>query len=209
MKNFWEERFQKGKKVWGESPSISTLLAHQFFHSKSLAKLYIPGAGYGRNAKFFTEKGYTVYGSEIAETAFQIAKKFCPGLKIKLESVLEASYPAESFDAVYCFNVLHLFLKQERELFIQKIYHLLKDGGKAFFVVFSENEASYGKGVSVEENTFESRPGRPVHYFSGEDLKNHFKIFRLIESGLIDDAEDHGEEGPHVHLLRYIAVQKR
>jgi hypothetical protein len=76
-----------------------------------------------------------------------------------------------------------------------------------FFAVFSEKEASYGKGKEVERNTFASKPGRPVHYFTDSDLKAHFKKMEVVETGMMEDPEDHGAEWPHTHQLRYICVK--
>jgi len=69
-------------------------------------------------------------------------------------------------------------------------------------------EPTCGKGQKVEENTYESKPGRPTHYFTDEDLRDHFSAFEILETGLTEDEENHGYEGPHVHLLLYIAVCK-
>ncbi|MCX6375275.1 MAG: class I SAM-dependent methyltransferase, partial [Armatimonadetes bacterium] len=82
-----------------------------------------------------------------------------------------------------------------------------RDGGLLFFTVFSEEEPSFGKGEKIEENTFESKPGRPVHYFTEYDLISHFSEFDVLETGLTKDPEDHGE-GPHTHQLRYIVARK-
>jgi hypothetical protein len=45
--------------------------------------------------------------------------------------------------------------------------------------------------------------------FTDGDLRNHFSGFSIMESGFMEDFEDHGEEGPHTHLLRYIVAQKK
>jgi hypothetical protein len=84
----------------------------------------------------------------------------------------------------------------------------LKPNGLAFFTVFSETEVDYGKGREIEENTFETRPGRPAHYFTERDLLEHFPRFQCIQTGLAQDPENHGRDGPHVHALRYVLVQK-
>jgi hypothetical protein len=47
-----------------------------------------------------------------------------------------------------------------------------------------------------------------VHYFSKHDLLHHFQQFEVIEAGLVDDSEEHGDIGQHVHRLRYIACKK-
>jgi hypothetical protein len=73
-----------------------------------------------------------------------------------------------------------------------------------FFVVFSDMEPSYGTGRLVEENTFESKPGREVHYYSEEDLISEFRDLEILQTGMMEDPEEHGWEGRHTHLLRYI-----
>jgi hypothetical protein len=73
--------------------------------------------------------------------------------------------------------------------------------------VFSEKEPSFGKGRETELNTFESKPGRPVHYFTHDDLLSHFRGFNVLETGLMEDAENHGADGPHVHVVRYIFAE--
>jgi hypothetical protein len=60
----------------------------------------------------------------------------------------------------------------------------------------------------VEENTFESKPGRPVHFFTEDDLVESFRGFELLDTGLMEDPEDHGTEGPHVHWVRFISASK-
>jgi hypothetical protein len=77
-----------------------------------------------------------------------------------------------------------------------------------FFAVFSEKESSYGRGRMVEENSFESKPGRIVHYYTEPDLVAQFPGCSVLETGLVEDPEDHGEEGRHTHRERYIYVRK-
>ena len=61
----------------------------------------------------------------------------------------------------------------------------------------------------MEKNTYESKPGRNVHYFTEKDLLNHFKNYLILETGIIEEEEDHGEIGPHKHILRFIFVKKK
>ena len=112
------------------------------------------------------------------------------------------------FDAIYCFSTLHLFLKDARLLFLRKCFNQLNSNGVVFFTVFSDKESSFGNGKELETNTFESKPGRPTHYFTEDDIVDHFKVFRIIETGLIEEPENHGTGGPHTHSLRYILGQK-
>jgi SAM-dependent methyltransferase len=208
MKGYWDSRFESEEKIWGERPSRTAEYALELFEGKNISRILVPGAGYGRNTKLFSSKGYSVTGVEISEEAYKIALAYDKATEFHNSSILDVKLPKESYDAIYCFNVLHLFREGERALFLEMCFNWLKPGGVAFFTVFSTEEKSYGKGNEVEKNTFESKQGRPVHYFSDQDIKSHFLKFDILETGLMEDTENHGDEGEHVHTLRYIFAQK-
>ena len=205
---YWDRRFQAEGRIWGDSPSRTAVHALELFRKARVNKVLVPGSGYGRNSKLFSESGFKVTGIEISPTAYALAQEFDALTRHFNASALDISFLAEKYDAVYCFNVLHLFREQERKRFLQQCAAKIKDSGLMFFTVFSEKEESYGKGKEVEKNTFESKPGRPVHYFNESDLKAHFKGMKILETGMMEDPEDHGAEGPHIHRLRYIYVRK-
>lgn len=207
-KEYWNERFSRGGRIWGQNPSKSALYALELFQKCNIKKILIPGAGYGRNSKLFSANNFEVVGIEISEIAYNVAKDFDPKTKFILGSVLNLPFDDEIYDAIYCYNVLHLFLEKERLDFLNKCSNQIKNGGFLFFTVFSEREESYGTGLKIEEDTFESKPGRPTHYFSHIDLLEHFKIYKIIETDLLEEPEDHGALGPHIHILRYIFAQK-
>jgi SAM-dependent methyltransferase len=209
MKDYWNKRFSEGGKIWGESPSKTALHARDLFKNLNVKSIIVPGSGYGRNTKFFSESGFKVLGVEISDDAVEEALKFDTKSKFYRKTALEIDSINEKFDAVYCFNLLHLFKEKERFLFIEKCNCVLNDDGFAFFVVFSDREESFGRGRKVEENTFESKPGRIAHYFTREDLLLHFKNFDIVGIGEMNDAENHGEAGEHIHRLRYIFCSKR
>ncbi len=207
MKSYWDERFAGEGYVWGDSPSKTAVYALGLFRSHHVCKILVPGSGYGRNSRLFSMSGFDVTGIEISEVAWKMAQEFDPLTKHHNGSVLDMSLGGTTYDAIFCFNTVHLFYKEERRLFLRECAGKLRDGGLMFFVVFSESEPSYGKGKQVEDNTFESRPGRPAHYFAEDDLLAHFSDFEILESGVLEDPEDHGE-GPHTHVLRYVFARK-
>jgi SAM-dependent methyltransferase len=208
MENYWDSRYRKENKIWGESPSRTAQQALELFRRNNIRKLLVPGSGYGRNTRLFSSAGFEVTGIEISTVASELAREFDPLSKYYCASVLDMSFLTDTYDAVYCFNTLHLFLERDRKMCIEQCLKRVIDGGLLYFTAFSENEPSFGKGQEVEHNTYESKPGRPAHYFTEDDLKAHFTGTDLIETGLTEDHEDHGEEGPHTHILRYIIVRK-
>ena len=137
-----------------------------------------------------------------------MAKKLDSKSTLILGSVLDIPFYNEIYDAVFCYNLLHLLLEKQRISFIEKCYNQLRNTGFVFFSVFSEIEDSFGKGSKIEKNTFESKPYRPTHYFTEQDLLRHFHSFLVIETNIIEEKEIHGELGPHTHKLRYIFAQK-
>jgi SAM-dependent methyltransferase len=202
---YWESRFNAEGKIWGESPSQSAQDALRLFTAHHVQSILVPGSGYGRNTRLFSAAGLDITGVEISETAFEMARQFDPRSIFYHGTVLDMSFDNKKYDAVYCFNVLHLFLKRERELFLVQCHGKLKPRGVAYFTVFSDQEDTFGQGKETEPNTFESKPGRPAHYFSEEDLRQHFRNWKLLETGIVRDPENHGGH-PHVHILRYIFV---
>ncbi|MFX0021296.1 MAG: class I SAM-dependent methyltransferase [Candidatus Hermodarchaeota archaeon] len=205
---YWNKRYSDGGKIWGTEPSKTAKYALNLFKNYNIRNVLIPGSGYGRHTKYFSENNYNATGIEISETAVNIAKEFDGKSKYILGSVLDMPFNDIKFDAIFCYNVLHLLLKNQRTLFIEKCYKLLDDKGFAFFAVFSDEEASFGRGIKIEENTFESKPYRPTHYYTEQDLLEEFNIFSAIETGIIEENENHGKLGPHTHRLRYIFTKK-
>jgi 2-polyprenyl-3-methyl-5-hydroxy-6-metoxy-1,4-benzoquinol methylase len=202
---YWDQRYNAEGKIWGEKPSFTTLRALEIFQKAKVKTILVPGSGYGRHTTFFSKAGFRVTGIEISSVAVELARKFDPFSHFYNASVLEMSEEYGQFDAIYCFNVLHLFLEKERISFIQGCAERLNKNGLMYFTVFSEKEADFGKGATVEENTFETRPGRPAHYFTEDDLRRHFASYQIKDTGLMEDPEDHGGK-PHTHILRYICV---
>ena len=204
---YWEQRFGEEGMIWGESPSKTAYYALNLFRNYEISSILVPGSGYGRNTKLFSSSGYKVTGIEISEKACIMAKQFDPDSQFSQGSVLDMSFDTNKYDALYCFNVLHLFLADDRKLLLNNCAEKLKKTGLMFFTVFSDEESNFGQGKQVENNTFETRPGRPAHYYTEDDLLEQFKDFSISEKGILADPEDHGGKF-HTHFLRYVLVTK-
>jgi SAM-dependent methyltransferase len=206
-KEYWDGRFSEEGKIWGESPSRSAYSALDLFLRYGIRSVLVPGSGYGRNTRLFSSSGFSVVGIEISEIAYNLAKQFDPLSKFYNGSVLDMSFDASKYDAIYCHNVLHLFRQNERRIFLRECAGKLREKGLLFLTVLSNEDPSFGQGKEFEINTYESRPGRPVHYFTEDDLREHLRKFEIIEVGTLPDPEDHGGQ-PHTHILRYVLARK-
>jgi SAM-dependent methyltransferase len=207
MNDYWDSRYQAEGKIWGDSPSHTAVYALGLFRKAKVKSILVPGSGYGRNTRLFSASGFAVTGVEKSPAAYAMALKFDPLSRFYNASSLDMSFLPDKYEAIYCFNVLHVFNKEDRERFIRQCLGKIKPPNLMFFTVFSEEDDSFGKGKETEKNTFESRPGRAAHYFTASDLKAHFKGMETLETGILEDPENHGAEGPHVHRLRYIYLK--
>jgi SAM-dependent methyltransferase len=211
MKDYWNNRFKDEGVIWSNNSSQSALFANKKFKDYLIKNILILGIGYGRNARPFIENGYVVSGIEIADEAIKILNN--SDLKNKIEkiyqgSLLDIPFDNKHYDAIFSFNVIHLFKEFDRYTIIEKCRNILNPNGLIFFTAMSELDFDFGKGVEIENSTFDKK-GKPVHFFNDSDIKEHFKDFDLIETGLINEPEKHGESGDHIHKCRYIFAKTK
>jgi len=76
-----------------------------------------------------------------------------------------------------------------------------------FFTGISDQDASFGQGEEVEENTFAVQPDKILHFFTLDDLKIHFEEFKILEVGDLEDQISHTLYGLKRYQIRYILVR--
>jgi SAM-dependent methyltransferase len=204
--SFWNQRFTAEGKIWGENPSPTVPQAIELFRAAGVNSVLVLGCGYGRNAKEFARAGFALTGLDQSCEALAIAREAVPAARWVEGSALDSAAVDGKFDAIYALNLLHLFLAPERRKLIANCRQWLRPGGILYAAALDETDFAYGRGQQVEPNTFESLPGRPVHYFTEPDLRDHFAEFEILDMGLVEEP-DHPPEGPHAHQLRYVAAQ--
>ena len=202
----WSSRYEIKKYIWGTDPSSVARHALGIFQKNGLKTLLLVACGYGRNSKLFADNGMDVTGLDASAVGIEMAMEYDTKSTYVCGSVLDMPFDGP-FDAVFTINALHLFPKHERAQFITECMSRLADGGLGYFAVFSEQESSYGKGPKLEENTWESLPGRPAHYYTEQDLRDEFAGYEIVDTGIIEDRDMHAE-GPHTHILRYMVARK-
>jgi 2-polyprenyl-3-methyl-5-hydroxy-6-metoxy-1,4-benzoquinol methylase len=203
-KDYWNTQFSKYNHIWGETPSKSAEIALALFRKHQVNKILVPGSGYGRNSKLFSISGFDVTGIEIAEEACALAQEYDPATKLYNGSFLDDNFVQGPYQGIYCFNVLQLFRKPDRIRFVQKSAQLLSPQGLMFFTGISDQDASFGQGEEVEENTFAVQPDKILHYFTLEDLKIHFEAFEVLEVGELEDQVCHTLYGLKHYQIRYL-----
>lgn len=118
MGTYWDGRFGREGKIWGVTPSVTAVYACERFRKLGVHRVLVPGAGYGRNALLFARACFAVTGVELAAEAIRLGEG--TGIRFIQGSFLDVPVTPGSFDAIYCYNVLHLFLESDRKLFMEK-----------------------------------------------------------------------------------------
>ena len=129
------------------------------------------GIGYGRNGKYFIEKGYTVDGVEYSEEAISLGKEFCPQINFINGSVLNIDLN-KKYDAIFCYSILHLFLSGDRRLILENCLKHCKEDGVIIISCCSLRDKTFGTGIKAEDNTYEIKQGKLIHFFNEEEMRN-------------------------------------
>src|SRR5699024_1955106 len=156
MTEFWEEAFKDKQEMWGFRPSKSTILAKDLFVENKVRTVLIPGIGYGRNAQIFRDNGMSVTGIDISQTAIDLGEKhFGNDLTFYHGSVTEMPHDNQVYDGIFCYGLIYLLDKTEREKLIKDCYDQLAENGLMVFTVITKEAETYGRGTYISKDRFE------------------------------------------------------
>lgn len=155
MTEFWEAAFDEKQLMWGLAPTASASVACDTFTRAGVKSVLIPGIGYGRNAKPFLERGMSVAGIEISETAIELARSRL-GLEIPIVhgSVTDMPFDHRKYDGIFCYGLAHLLDARGRQKLIRDCYRQLEPGGHMIFTVISKKAPMYGRGPRLGDDWY-------------------------------------------------------
>ncbi|WP_291859989.1 bifunctional 2-polyprenyl-6-hydroxyphenol methylase/3-demethylubiquinol 3-O-methyltransferase UbiG [Marinilabilia sp.] len=202
MTEYWESSFLGMRTSWGYEPSDSAILSKNFLLEEKAKEILIPGIGYGRNAKIFSDNGFKVTGIEISKTAIDLARNEM-GLDFKIHhgSVTEMPFDENIYDAIFCYALIHLLNYSERKKFIQDCFNQLKPNGYMIFTVVSKKMSLYGNGKRLSKDRFEIAKGLSVFFYDTESAKQEFEKYGLLEISEIDEPIKHIDNEPPIKCL--------
>ncbi|QJB33674.1 methyltransferase domain-containing protein [Chitinophaga oryzae] len=179
---FWEAAFTEKQEMWGFEPSHSALLTSDFFVEKGVKKVLIPGIGYGRNAQIFKDKGMSVTGIEISQTAIEMARKhYGDGMMIHHGSVTAMPFDDVEYDGIFCYALIHLLDGEERKKLISDCYQQLSANGYMVFTMISKAAHTYGQGTLISKDRYEMFGGVNMYFYDRESIHAEFDQAGLLE----------------------------
>lgn len=183
--------------MWGSEPADSAISTADLFLKNGLTEILIPGFGYGRNAKIFTDNGCRVTGIEISKTAIDLAKgHYGDTINVYHGGVSGMPYDQKLYDGIFCYALIHLLNAKERAKLITDCYKQLRSGGYMVFVAISKNTATYGEGVELSKDRFETKHGVKLFHYDPESVDNEFSAYGLIEAREINEPAKNMENKP-------------
>lgn len=197
MIEFWESSFRDKQAMWGFEPADAAISTVELFQKNGLKEILIPGFGYGRNAKIFTDTGFNVTGIEISATAIDLAKKYY-GEKVMVYHGTVSAMPFDSklYDGIFCYALIHLLNKKERVKLINDCYNQLRHGGFMVFVAISKDTPTYGEGIPISKDRFETKHGVKLFFYDADSVVNEFGKYGLIEAEEINEPTKQIENKP-------------
>ena len=182
MTEFWEKNFIEKQEMWGLKPAHSALLAKKLFIENGVKNVLVPGIGYGRNAQVFIEKGMTVTGIEISETAIEMARKhYGNEMTIYHGSVTDMPFDTKKYDGIFCYALIHLLDSEERKKLIQDCYNQLTENGFMIFTAVTKEAKNFGKGERISKDRYEFPKGVKIFYYDKKNVKAEFEKFGFFE----------------------------
>jgi SAM-dependent methyltransferase len=198
---FWESAFDEKQLMWGREPTASAWAAADTFVRSGAQRVLIPGIGYGRNARPFLERGMSVAGIEISETAIELARSRL-GLDVPIVhgSVADMPFDRRRYDGVFCHGLIYLLDARGRQKLIRDCYRQLEPGGIMVFTMISKKAPMYGQGARLGDDWYERLPGLPMYFYDAESVKRDFGPYGLMEVSEFDESAGNGAVLPFIKV---------
>ena len=208
MSEFWDNKFQKIGTNWSFEPTDSAIQTGELFAKNNFKTVLIPGVGFGRNAKPFTESGMDVTGIEISKTAIELARENGMDFRIHHGSVLKMPLDKEKYNGIFCYALLHLFNQTDRRKIMQKCFDQLQEKGLIVFVVVSDKNKLFGNGKFVSYNRYMIEKGLTVFFYDSAAIEKEFAPFGLVEFREIDEPVKHLENKESMKFWMIVCRKK-
>jgi 2-polyprenyl-3-methyl-5-hydroxy-6-metoxy-1,4-benzoquinol methylase len=214
MNSYWNARYTSGR-IWGDDACASAFLAGDWFRRQRGMDILVPGCGYGRNSLCFASQGFRVTAYDVSDTAIKLAEEQSREKLLDIEYIVGDIFDdniltGRTFESIYLSNVLHLFLAEDRKRLIERMTLMLKPKGLFTFSCISIFDTNnYGIGPEIEPNTFEKHEGKPLHFFSEEEIRQILASeYQVLECKLHPQTESDPSGDSEDLQLWFVAAKK-
>lgn len=186
----WDKLWQDKERflLWGQPDrEVSALLP--MLRKEKIHRVLDLGCGLGRHVIFMSKEGFDIHAVDSSKTAVAYCQEWLnkEGLTAHVSAVDmdNLDYPDDYFDFVLSWNVIYHTTREHMIYILSEISRILRKDGLLYLTLNSLKNEYYGKGIEVENNTFDNpnkEDGQHLHHYSDEnDVKDLLKNW-LIES---------------------------
>lgn len=119
-------------KRYGQVSSYLIDYSKEFLKHLKGKKVLDLGCGPGRDSKYLSDRGLTIYAIDASKEMVKEAKKIAPKALVSQMDMRKLDFPKNYFDGVWAnFSLLHL-KKKELPKVVSDIYQILKNEGILF-----------------------------------------------------------------------------
>lgn len=151
IKEFWNARFGQPGYMYGDTPN---LYFKSVIDTLAPGRLFVPGAGEGRDAVYAAEKGWDVYCVDLSDAgqqkAMQLAASRNVSIKFIVADIDAIDFPEETFDAIACI-FFHL-PNEVRARFYNNAAKWMKRGGHLIIESFTPDQLNNTSGGPKDIN---------------------------------------------------------
>ena len=207
----WNWDMVKGshKEYWQE-PAVESYYLINRWLSQDKKDFLDLGCGLGRHTIQFAKAGFKTSGFDLSETSVKRTKEYAEQAKVtvdlKVGDMLNLPYSDNSFDCVYCRNVISHTDTIGMKKIVAELDRILRSGGECYLTLGSKQSWGFQQiWPVVDENTkirVEDGPENGIpHFYADYDLiLELFKDFEIIK---VFQVEEYITEASsfHYHVL--------
>ena len=204
----WENIFITRPETFGVAPSAAAIKAAETFNKEGITNILELGAGQGRDALFFAQKGFHIQILDYSQTGVDKIIKKAKTLGVdklitgKIHDVRNPfPFTNEKFGGCFSHMLYCMALTtKELQFLSDEILRVLKNGGVNIFSVRHTGDGDYKNGIHRGEDLYEN-DGFIVHFFSKEKIK-------LLSNGFDIVNIENFEEGKFPRKLFHVTLKK-
>lgn len=210
----WKVLDSKTEEIW-RKPSIESYYLLHKWKEAGLKDFFDLGCGLGRHSILFASNGFNVKAFDLSSDAIKSTKEWSENLKLEVEckegDMLSLPYENESFDCIYCKNVISHTDTVGIKKIIDEIKRVMRENGECYLTLCSKETWGFKQEEwpLVDENTrirMDDGPEKGVPHFYA-DYNLIVKLFKDFKIEMVEHIEDFYESkgkinsSYHYHVL--------
>lgn len=143
-------------------------------------KILDVGCSFGRDCKFFVDKGYETYGIDLSKNMIKEARKYEKRARYYVVDIRSIKFPNNYFDGIWCTGVLHHIRKRDVLRVLKGFNKVIKKGGILYI------NAKHGKEEAQIVDTRYNNLPKFYSFFYLYELKDFLRKsgFKIIKGYL-------------------------